>query len=189
MQNSVSGNQTKLLTCDQEDSPFISQPIDDISVAGQTESSTSNACSVFSKRSLTQAQMAFAEGISIGKTHKQAYRDAYPGDTSVDASISTSASRLLRDTRIQKLLRDVQQANPETLIDDAAAMKRFVLTQLLRCATTFKQEGSRLKALELVGKASGLFVATPELEPTVVTADQLRRELSVHLKLVDSALL
>ena len=65
-------------------------------------------------------------------------------------------------------------------------MKRYVLVQLLRCARTFKQEGSKIKALELVGKASGLFVLRPEQEPIALTADQLRQELSAHLKLVDS---
>ena len=175
------------ITGAQEDPAFdsTSQPGADDCEAGQTELVISKTS--FIKRPLTQAQIAFAEGVSIGKTHKQAYRDAYPGDSSVDASISTSASRLLRDQRIQKLLRDAQEANPEALVDDPAAMKRYVLTQLLRCATTFKQEGSRLKALELVGKAAGLFVPTPDREPVPVSADQLRRELSVHLKLVDSA--
>lgn len=59
------------------------------------------------------------------------------------------------------------------------------MTQLLRCASQFKQEGSKIKALELIGKAAGLFVLRPEQEPIAPTADQLRQELSAHLKLVD----
>ena len=137
-------------------------------------------------RPLTRAQLTFVEGVVRGETHKLAYRNAYPGDSSTDASISTSASRLLKDPRIQKLLCQAQEADPEMLIDDSAAARRFVLVQLLRCARTFKQEGSKIKALELIGKASGLFALRPEKEPTAVTADQLRKELAVHLKLVDS---
>lgn len=137
------------------------------------------------KRSLTRAQIAFVEGVVRGETHKAAYRAAYPGDSSTDASISTSASKLLRDQRIQKALRDAQEDDPERLLDDPAAMKRYVMTQLLRCASQFKQEGSKIKALELIGKAAGLFVLRPEQEPIAPTADQLRQELSAHLKLVD----
>ena len=71
-------------------------------------------------------------------------------------------------------------------MDDPAAMKRYVLTQLLRCASQFKQEGSKIKALELVGRATGVFVLRTEQEPAALTADQLRKELSAHLQLVDS---
>ena len=137
------------------------------------------------KRPLTRAQLAFVDGVVRGETHKAAYRAAYPGDSSTDASISTSASKLLRDQRIQKALRDAQEDDPERLLDDPAAMKRYVMTQLLRCASQFKQEGSKIKALELIGKAAGLFVLRPEQEPITPTADQLRQELSAHLKLVD----
>ena len=138
------------------------------------------------KRPLTRAQIAFVEGVVRGETHKAAYRAAYPGDSSTDASISTSASKLLRDQRIQKALRDAQEDDPERLLDDPAAMKMHVMTQLLRCASQFKQEGSKIKALELIGKAAGLFVLRPEQEPIAPTADQLRQELSAQLKLVDT---
>ena len=103
------------------------------------------------------------------------------GGYSTDASISTSASKLLRDQRIQKALRDAQEDDPERLLDDPAGMKRFVMTQLLRCASQFKQEGSKIKAFELIGKAAGIF--RPEVEPQApsVSSEQLKRELTAHL--------
>jgi hypothetical protein len=93
---------------------------------------------------------------------------------------------LLKDPRIQKILRDHQEADPETLIDDPEAMRRFVLTQLLRCAREFKQEGSKIKALELVGKAAGLFQVQAASPVVPVTAMQLKRELDSHLTLLES---
>ena len=156
--------------------------------AGQSEPGWDGAAAAkhgLRKRPLTRAQLAFVEGVVRGETHKAAYRAAYPGDSSTDASISTSASKLLRDQRIQKALRDAQEDDSERLLDDPASMKRYVMTQLLRCASQFKQEGSKIKALELIGKAAGLFVLRPEQEPIAPTADQLRQELSAHLKLVD----
>jgi hypothetical protein len=48
-----------------------------------------------------------------------------------------------------------------------------------------KQEGTRLKALELMGKAAGLFTPTDVQDKAVVTADQLKRELAGHIKLLE----
>jgi hypothetical protein len=47
-----------------------------------------------------------------------------------------------------------------------------------------KQEGTKLKALELLGKSAGLFTQGDAEKPDVVTAEQLKRELGQHLKLV-----
>jgi hypothetical protein len=127
------------------------------------------------------------DGVARGETYKAAYRAAYPGDSSTDAGISTSAYRLLKDPRIQKALRDAQENAPERLLDDPAAMKRYVLTQLLRCASQFKQEGSKIKALELVGRATGVFRVEVEPEAPSVSSEQLKRELSQHLTYLDSA--
>ena len=192
-QLSTFGYRSEPLIINQEDSvsaiDATCQPGTDRCQAGQSESGWDGAAAAkhgLRKRPLTRAQLAFVEGVVRGETHKAAYRAAYPGDSSTDASISTSASKLLRDQRIQKALRDAQEDDPERLLDDPAAMKRFVMTQLLRCASQFKQEGSKIKALELIGKAAGLFVLRPEQEPIAPTADQLRQELSAHLKLVDT---
>ena len=194
-QTSTFGYQSEPLIFDQEETAFDSTclPGSDLCEAEQVPTHTGHSISApraqqdTPVRPLTAAQRAFAEGIARGETHKAAYKQAYPGDNSTDASISTSASRLLKDPRIQKILRDHQEADPETLIDDPEAMRRFVMTQLLRSARTFKQEGSKIKALELIGKAAGLFLPKPEQETTAVTAEQLKRELSHHLAHLDVA--
>lgn len=195
-QTSTFGYQSEQLFFDQEDSELDStttiQPGSDICEAEQVPTHTDQSISApraqqdTPVRPLTAAQRAFAQGIARGETHKAAYKQAYPGDSSTDASISTSASRLLKDPRIQKILRDHQETDPETLIDNPEAMRRFVLTQLLRCARTFKQEGSKIKALELIGKATGLFQVQAETPVIPVTAMQLKRELDSHLTLLES---
>jgi hypothetical protein len=50
-----------------------------------------------------------------------------------------------------------------------------------------KQEGTKLKALELLGKSVGLFIDKAEVKTETVTAEQLKRELGQHLKLLPSA--
>ena len=194
---SIFGRQLQSAIFEPEDtesaSAVICQPrTDNCEASAQTEQSEprwNDSASVRQSlpRPLTRAQSAFVDGVARGETYKAAYRAAYPGDSSTDAGISTSAYRLLKDPRIQKALRDAQEDAPERLLDDPAAMKRYVLTQLLRCASQFKQEGSKIKALELVGRATGVF--RPEVEPEApsVSSDQLKRELSQHLTYLDSA--
>ena len=130
---STFGRQLQSAIFDPEDtesaSAVICQPGTDNSEASvQTEQSeprwdVSASVRQSLPRPLTRAQLAFVEGVVRGETYKAAYRAAYPGDSSTDASISTSASKLLRDQRIQKALRDAQEDDPERLLDDPASMK------------------------------------------------------------------
>ena len=93
----------------------------------------------------------------------------------------------MRDERIQRMLNDAWGETVEALSEDVAASKRYVLKSLLALSKDAKQEGSRLKALELMGKACGLFTPTEVQDKTVITADQLKRELASHLKMLDGA--
>jgi hypothetical protein len=135
---------------------------------------------------LTAPQMEFCKGMIQGKTMRQAYRDAYPNAKGSDQVITSSAYRLSRDQRIQSTLQEAWGETVEVLAEDTAATKRYVLKELLALTKGGKQEGSRLKALELMGRAAGMF--QPQGAETVekVSAEQLRKELSGHLKLLDN---
>lgn len=135
-------------------------------------------------RPLTPSQTMFAQGLIQGKTYRQAYRDAYPQQTGTDSSITTSAYKLSRDPRIQALIADALEETAEHLAEDMAGTKRYVMRQLVAHSKQAKQEGTKLKALELLGKASGLFTQSTDDKGEVVTAEQLKRELGMHLKLV-----
>jgi hypothetical protein len=137
-------------------------------------------------RPLTAPQMEFCKGLIQGKTMRQAYRDAYPNAKGSDQVITSSAYRLSRDERIQKTLQEAWGETVEVLAEDTAATKRYVLKELLALSKGGKQEGSRLKALELMGRAAGMFNHSTEPVAEKVSAEQLRKELSGHLKLLDN---
>ena len=138
-------------------------------------------------RPLSPRQVLFTQGVIQGKSLRQAYRDAYANDTGSDASISASANKLMKDPRIKQVLKEAWEETAEHLSEDLAASKRYVLKGLLALSKKAKQEGTKLKALELLGKAAGLFTPTEVQDKTVITADQLKRELAGHIKLLDSA--
>lgn len=133
---------------------------------------------------LTLNQQRFVQGVIRGQSLRTSYRQAFGNASGSDASISASASKLMKDPRVQAVLQEAWAETVEHLIDDLAASKRFVLKGLLHLAKTAKQEGSQLKALELMGKACGLFTPIEVVDKTPVTADQLKRELASHLRLL-----
>jgi hypothetical protein len=55
-------------------------------------------------RPLTAQQQAYARGLVEGKTMRQAYRDAYPNDSSNNAAISASAWKLKQNPAIMALV-------------------------------------------------------------------------------------
>jgi hypothetical protein len=135
---------------------------------------------------LTAAQLMFCQGVIAGQTLRQAYKDAYPNDTTSDQAISASAWRLSKRPKVARMLEEAWGQTVEVLADDLAATRRWVMRQLVTHSRDDKQEGSRLKALELLGKASGVFTQATVITPEAVTADQLKQQLSGHLKLLDN---
>ena len=134
---------------------------------------------------ISPRQALFTTGVIQGKSLRQAYRDAYGNDTGSDASISASANKLMKDPRIKHILEEAWEETAEHLSEDLSASKRYVLKGLLALSKNAKQEGTKLKALELMGKACGLFTPTDVQDKAVITADQLKRELAGHIKLLE----
>ena len=108
-------------------------------------------------KALTLQQLCFANSLVRGESQIQAYREAYPADTSSPANQHCSAYRLSRHPQIQALLKDTHDAVAETLMDDIQATKFFILRQLFALSKQGSQDNTKLKALELLGKACGLF--------------------------------
>ena len=138
-------------------------------------------------RKLTPKQLAFIAAKVQGKSNSEAYREAYPDDKSSDRVISANAYKLTKHPVISQMLEDAWGETVEALTEDVAATKRYVMRQLLALSKGAKQEGSRLKALELMGKAVGVFTPVADTAVAAPSADQLKRELSGHLKLLTKA--
>jgi hypothetical protein len=137
-------------------------------------------------RPLTQSQIAFAQGVIEGKSRRQAYRDAYPNSQAADATISAAAARLIKDPRIKRMIEAGWEETQEALADDIQATRRYVGRALVALSRGAKQENTRLRALELLGRNSGMFRDTVQTQEKPITAEDLRRELAGHLRLVSA---
>jgi hypothetical protein len=136
------------------------------------------------QKPMTSSMMEFAKGLIEGKTQLEAYQNAYPNGKATERTLKTAAWKLAQDPRIQRMLQEHWGQTVEALTDDAVAVKRYVIKSLLELSKEAKQEGSKLKALELMGKTVGMFKQTPTEDDESLTADQLKQELAKHLRLV-----
>jgi len=139
------------------------------------------------KRRLTASQRAFAAYVTQGDSPAVAYRKAYPNCSANDATVSASANRLMKDQRISALMGSVFDAVKETIVADAVATRRHVMEQLFKhCGDTKHNISARLKALELMGRAVGMFTDKIEQKVEEISTEQLKRELQGHLSLLEN---
>jgi hypothetical protein len=140
-----------------------------------------------SKR-VTPKMRVFASSLSQGCSPREAYRKAYDADNSADSTVMAAANRLMKDERISALMGSVWEAVAENIVSDQVATRRYVMEQLHHHAESAKQENAKLKALELMGKAVGMFVDRVEQQVEQVSTEQLKKELRSHLTLLDNVL-
>lgn len=136
------------------------------------------------KGRLTAKQRMFCSLVSQGHSMRDSYRKAY--DTQADdAQVSIAASKLAATPKIRHLLDQTFSKQDQMIIDDHVATRRFVMQELLNHAQNMKTESSKLKALELIGRAVSMFTDKVESKVEAVDTDRLKDELATHLALLD----
>lgn len=137
-------------------------------------------------RPLNTAQLTFARGLITGKTMAQAYRDAYPNAQANESTIRANAYKLSRDPRVKALIDEAWGETIESMSEDQQAVRRYVLKSLLALSKQANQEGSRLRALELMARSAGMFREEEKGKDEKVSPEKLRAELAGHLKLINN---
>ena len=136
---------------------------------------------------LTANQQVFVQNILNGMTQLDAYKDAYDTRTDNDSTISVNANRLLKNPKISALLGSLTDTFKEKIVRDAVDTRRYVMEQLYSyAAAETKPDGTRLKALEMMGRAVGMFTDKVEQKVEQISTDQLKAELKSHLTLLDN---
>ena len=139
------------------------------------------------KGRLTAKQRLFVHNVVQGMTHKDAYISAYKPSTDNMATIQSNAHRTASDPKVRALLDSSLARTENALLQDELAMRRHVMSELLQHSQNMKGESQKLRALELMGKAVGMF--TDKVEQTIeqVSPETLKDELSKHLQLLEDA--
>ena len=135
---------------------------------------------------LTANQRAFAEHLAAGMNQTEAYIKAYNVRTTNRNVISINASRLARDNRISELLESYTDSIAERVVEDSVKTRRFILEELHGHASNAKTATEKLRALELMGRAIGMFTDKVETKAEAISTEQLKKELRSHLVLLDN---
>ena len=140
------------------------------------------------EKRITPAMRAFVSNIAQGLSTKDAYRKAYDCANRSEATIISNANTLLKDSRITLLLESVWEDVKENIVSDQVLARRYVMGELFKHADDkTAQLSNRIKSLELMGKAVGMFVDKVETKVEDISTDQLKKELEQSLALLDSS--
>ena len=135
-------------------------------------------------RRITAKMRSFASLVAQGKSSREAYRTAYSVEDGKEHRVIQGASRLMRDARVAALCGDVWERVSQNIVDDNVAARRFVMEQFKHHADNDKRDADKLKALELMGKAIGMFTDRVEAKLETISVEQLKDELESSLLLL-----
>ena len=135
---------------------------------------------------LTSNMQSFVNNLLSGMSPAIAYKNAYNVKSENHASIVATANKLMRDPRINTLLEALSEEYRRKVIDNAVSTREHVMAELFKHAQQAKQEGTQLKALELMGRAVGMFTDKVEQKVEEISTERLKQELKTHLSLLDN---
>lgn len=149
---------------------------------------------------LTDKQFTFVQGILEGKTASDAYRASYDCNDWLDSSIWCEASKLRSSTTVLQWL---EAARQKSLGKHVVTLESHLdeLDRLKQLAERDGVYGAAVKATELKGKVSGLYVERVRNEDTRSdiellaeirrlspdAADALERDLGLKVSLMDDS--
>ena len=137
---------------------------------------------------LTARMIHFVNLLVSGNDHITAYSTAYDVSGSTRATIIGNANRLMRDSRITMQLESVLEATKQNVVESDASARRYVMQKLFDKVNEAEvSESGQLRALELIGKAVGMFTDRVETTVEQVDTDSLKKELESHLHLLENA--
>lgn len=137
------------------------------------------------KGRLTAKQRLFVSYMVQGLSQREAYRKAYNNTNDNEGTIASNANKVANDPKVKALLEASLDKSENALLSDSALMRRHIMSELLRHSQEMKGDAQKLRALELMGKAVGMY--TDKVETTVeqINPEALKDELSKHLALLD----
>lgn len=131
---------------------------------------------------LTDKMEAFAQGVTSGLSLSDAYRAAYVTDQMDPASVHTLAYRLMTDvqvrSRIEQLNREIEDNRRMMAVSDAEAALK-TLRQMMQRADT---DSVKVRAAELLAKASGMFTDKVEVTTSDRSLDDIQQSITDRLR-------
>ena len=135
---------------------------------------------------LTAKQESFAQKVAAGSILSDAYRESYSAENMADKTVWSEACRLAQNPKVATRIKAIQADMEADHRTRAARREEYVLKRLQEEAEQAETDGSRVRALELLGKTVGLFTDKVEIEQD---SDKSAAELEADLERRLAALL
>ena len=136
---------------------------------------------------LTAKQEAFCQGVADGKMLVDAYSDAgYMPNGSAKTQWEAASRLMSGNSKVMARVKAIQDDKEQSRRVIAQRREEYVLKRLQEEAEQAETDGSRVRALELLGKTVGLFTDKVEIEQD---NDKTAAELEADLERRLSALL
>jgi len=137
---------------------------------------------------LTPKQSRFCELVAGGISGSEAYRNAYAAGGMNDASIRQEAHRLSRLPHIAEAVTRLREQDSEMVHATEKVRSDWIIERLMDEASNFKNPASsRVRALEILGKANGLFENVQHIRvhrsPEEIEQDLLQKLGALNLPL------
>jgi len=131
---------------------------------------------------LTDKMEAFCQAVTSGCNLSDAYRASYVTDQMDPASVHSLACRLMTDvkvrSRIEQLNREIEDNRRMMAVSDAEAALK-TLRQMMRQADT---DSVKVRAAELLAKASGMFTDKVEVTTSDRSLDDIQQSITDRLR-------
>jgi len=141
--------------------------------------------SIFIRRGshmLTAKQEQFALSIAEGTTQASAYRQAYDASGMKDGTVWSEAARLMRRPQVTARVEELRAEAEMVRRNLVVSREEFILHRLEHEATTAKNDGARVRALEVLGRAAGLFTEKIQIEKVERSASDLEAAIKARLE-------
>ena len=136
-------------------------------------------------KKLSAKAKLFTSHVIGGLSTKEAYRLAYDCQNASEATVCVNANKLLNDSRISKLIGTYLNQSTIEILADQQTTRRHILQELLKHSQDEKaQLNNRLRSLELMGKAIGMFSDKVDTVPQAIDVTVLKKELESSLSLL-----
>ena len=131
---------------------------------------------------LTAKQQKFATAIADGSDQTSAYRLAYDAQNMSPMAVWVESSRLKRNPKVALKLEELNAEAEVVRQGLLLSREEAILARLEHEALTAKTDSARIRALELLGKAAGLFVERVEVERVERSAAEIEAALRVRFE-------
>jgi phage terminase small subunit len=130
---------------------------------------------------LTAKQRTFASAIADGSDQTSAYKLAYEAQNMSPIAVWVESSRLRRHPKVALKIEELNAEAEAVRRDLVVSREEAILARLEHEALNAKNDSARIRALELLGKAAGLFTEKIEIEQVERSAEAIERDIRHRL--------